>query len=247
MCEILSRASYLYDSGQYESIIQLLSSYDQNVGFPEDRAMINIWLGKSYFKKEEHVIYYYNSSAIVGRYGVVFPGGISTKHVVKRMSETALTYFDKAISDNPNLDIAYYWKGKVLKYEGRIPEAYECFLQAARLSTNSRKYRKICSTLFSTAQNLPFQETRSLDAENIGDLLRRCYSLNAYSKMEACHAILKRLPPSQDPMRKHIQLVMLSLVEQTIFSYRIPFTGDSDARVRKIARSILLQLSNPNH
>lgn len=236
----LDFVNHYYASGRYDEAIEYLSANLNKTSSDEENMLINIWLGKCYFTKTCSYSYsnlYSYLDKIPRRSSGVYE---SSKYVQfsKKMSEKALEYFEAAIHQNPNSDIAHYWKGKVLEYEGSFNKAYKCFAKAAFLSKN-KQYRKKCYHLFSAYQELGFRETRPLNTITTEEAYRFCSSSNAYLRMEACQYILAHF--SKLPANK-IREAVLPLAGYEVVGCYLPFTGDSDTRIRGVARTIISNL-----
>lgn len=231
----LEKVIHYYNSERYDEAISelthLMNSRTQKSA--EENAIIDFWFGKSFFFKFEHSVISYTTFSLSGR---INRAQVRHCPIQKRMLKKSLGYLNSALELNPKFSDAYYWKGKILNHEKKIGEAFSCFAKAAALSGNV-KYRKKCLDYFSKYTFLPFIETVPLNSITRENALNSCSSPNPYIRMEACQYLLAACIHEEKNIAKLIQAVS-PLAGYWVCYSPIPFTGDKDKRVRKIAQSI---------
>lgn len=248
----LGTASHYYDSGKYDEAIELLYTTKGQFNVLADKkslAEVDILMGKCFFRKQEPRTYAYRpmtTAMAKGGLPITLKERVQHGTVIKRMSKKARECFESALHYHPESDVAYHWKGKTLKYDGRNDEAYECFIQAAKLSF-AVCYLNDCSDLFSRDESLPFKEIRSFDSKNMDFILDQCSSIHAFERMEACHNVLNRIHQIEENEKNQVKEVISPLAGKTVFCIPIPFTGDSDPRVREAARTVLSRLGSDSY
>lgn len=234
MIEGLNNGIHYYRSHQYDIALKQFSLLvtKENIS-QEQKAIINIWLGRCYFMKTELRMEYppvlkkFSHESFLEK---PYP-------VSKRMTRKALEYFNAALQQNPQSSKANFWKGKVLKYDGSTEQAYECFVRALVLS-GKQKYRDECARMFAENKHFSFPEIILANLIAVEEVLMNCSSSCIYTRMEACQHI--SMLPSATGERLEIQKAISPLAGYKLLCCYLPFTGDPDNRVKQIAREILL-------
>ena len=238
----LDQGIHYYRSRRYDDAIQFFSLVEKKEEPSVAMSEIHLWLGKCYFEKQEERQYSYRAyhTSIKYRMEITYEGPIKYTHTYRRMTKTALNYFNSAIKHNNSLAEAHYWKGKALQYEGKIDDAYKSYINAARLSEDRRFLAK-CVSLFGSHENLPFLEVRDIDTISTENAIAALSADNVYTRMEGCLALSSQFDRGEltSQIVNQIRLRVSALAGYKLFCCYLPCTGDDDLRIKTIARSIL--------
>ena len=244
--EGLERAQHYYNSRNYEQAIDFLYSLNEKTTEPKQKALLDLWLGKCFYEQQEVVIqtHSYTYIALEDRKSRMHPQ--VPAYISKNNLKLALSYFNRAIHQDPLLSSAYYEKGILKAHQNKFDAAYKCFVLAANHSKDlneKKKYRYKCINMFAEHQTLPFMETRPLSTMQLESaLITASSSVSPYLRIEACQYILQ-FASFDSQISDQIRQVISPLAGYNLLCSYVPFTGDSDNRVRQIARKILSKLS----